>query len=105
MKLPKFPHELVLARDAYGTKIVLHANSEGGHDLSTDGRVLLSPSVARELAKRLLEFADGSPADKENVRRGMRMLREIIRDVPPQPPAKNSVVAPGQLSHNEHEDG
>lgn len=49
--------EKVLCKDDYGNKILLIKNVEFGFDLLTDGRVFLSPRLARKLAAALLKFA------------------------------------------------
>lgn len=48
----------VLCKNRYGNKVFLHKNVEHGFDLETDGRVYLDPLLARELATKLVEFAD-----------------------------------------------
>jgi hypothetical protein len=58
MRLPKYGHEIVIARDLYSNAIMIHGKYENGHyDLQTDGRVALTPRLARDLAKKLLEFS------------------------------------------------
>lgn len=59
MKLPKYGHEIVIARDRYNTAILIHGN-EVGHDLSTNGRVLLTRTLAKQLAKKLLKYAESA---------------------------------------------
>ncbi len=63
MRLPKPGSETVFAKDRFGNKILLYGNTDdcgsadGGFDLATDGRVVLDVRLARELAKRLTEYA------------------------------------------------
>lgn len=64
MRLPKRYGELVLDRDRYANKILLHGNSDEGYDLQTDGRVFLSPQLARRLAAKLLKFAASAEKSK-----------------------------------------
>lgn len=57
MRLPKPNEERILVRDKYRSKVLLHGNQSYGFDLQTDGRILLSTSVARKLAAALLDYA------------------------------------------------
>lgn len=65
MKFPTKPGtEKVIARDRYRNAVILFRNStdgasaDGSYDLMTDGRVVLTPLLARELARILLQFAE-----------------------------------------------
>ena len=51
--------EKVIARDKYKTKVVIHLNQTGGCDLSTDGRVFLTPNLAIRLSDELKKWARG----------------------------------------------
>ncbi len=63
MKLPSQCSEITLERDKYRNEIWLHGNCDGrSFDLSTDGRVLLSPRLARRLASKLIRFAESVEA-------------------------------------------
>ena len=67
MKLPTYPKEINIARDPFGARIMIHANPlPGTYDFSTDGRVLLTPVLARRIANNLFEFA----AAREEAGRG-----------------------------------
>jgi len=59
-KLPEPGAETVIARDKYRNKILLHGNTpeDGGFDLQTDGRIVLTPELARDLASKLWALAD-----------------------------------------------
>jgi len=50
--------ETVIARDKYGNKVFLIKNAGPGYDLMTDGRIYLSPSLAKKLASKLATFAE-----------------------------------------------
>ena len=50
--------ETCLAEDKYGNKVLLCRNvDQRTYDLMTDGRVFLSPQLARELGAKLLMIA------------------------------------------------
>lgn len=66
MKLPKYGDAKVLARDVYGSKILLIGNERpGSFDFYTDGRILLTASVAERLAAALVEFANTTKKRKQ----------------------------------------
>ncbi len=66
MKLPTKPgSDRVIARDKFRNAILIHRNTcdggpaDGGYDLQTNGRVFLDSRLAKELARKLLDFAEG----------------------------------------------
>jgi hypothetical protein len=71
MRLPKPGKDLVIARDGFGNRILLHGNTAEDatagvdYDLQTDGRVCLTPEFARELASTLLKFAKAAARSEE----------------------------------------
>ena len=52
--------ETILARDKYGNKIYLCKNQTNGFDFQTDGRVYLSPTLARKLIQKLTNLLDAN---------------------------------------------
>jgi hypothetical protein len=51
--------ERIIGKDKFGTEVWIIPYPDGhAFDLQTDGRVFLTPMLARKLAKKLTEFAN-----------------------------------------------
>jgi len=72
--------EIVIGRDLLKRAIIIYRYEDGGkiyHDLGTDGRVLLTPKLARKLASALERFAIEQEKTQSDDKADVRVVRPV----------------------------